>query len=76
MTKIRCPKCEHIVGEVDGERITSSVAVRGRGRRVVTAWSQAEFVCDDCGNRWLFKTQSGNSTQSGDIPRGTSGGIP
>lgn len=55
MTKIRCPKCDHIVGEVDGERITSSVAVRGRGRREVTAWHQVEFVCDDCGNRWLFQ---------------------
>ncbi len=56
MTKIRCPKCEHIVGEVDGERITTSVATRGRGRREITAWSKAEFRCDDCGHLWLFQT--------------------
>lgn len=58
MTKIRCPKCEHIVGEADGERITSSVAVRGRGRRGITAWRKAEFICDDCGHCFLFETFS------------------
>lgn len=63
MIKIRCPKCEHIVGEVDGERITTSVATRGRGRREITAWSKAEFRCDDCGHLWLFVTSGPDSAR-------------
>lgn len=58
MTRIRCPKCDHIVGEADGERITTSIATRGRGRREITAWSRAEFLCDDCGHRWLYQAAS------------------